>query len=147
MQLILWRHAEAEERLPDEARALTARGRDEAERMARWLRARLPEGVRVLASPALRARQTAAALTECFETSERVGPAARAAEILEAAGWPHGRSPVLVVGHQPALGQAAALILTGAPAEWAIAKGALWWFESGAGGEVRLRAVLGPEWV
>jgi len=147
MELILWRHADAEDRIPDDARALTPKGLKQAERIAKWLRRRLPEGVVILASPARRAQQTAQALTRDFETSRRVGTEATPQGILKVVHWPHGRRPVLVVGHQPTLGQVAALVMTGAAAEWSIGKGALWWFESRGREEVALRAVIGPEMV
>jgi phosphohistidine phosphatase len=73
---------------------------------------------------------------------------ARASEILAAAGWPDGTGTVVVVGHQPTLGRAAALVLTGTEAEWKIKKGAVWWFRRGEEGgsvEVALRAVMSPE--
>ena len=54
MELILWRHADAEDGVPDEARRLTAKGRKQAEKMAAWLTARLPADCRVMVSPATR---------------------------------------------------------------------------------------------
>ncbi|MGA9911314.1 MAG: histidine phosphatase family protein, partial [Paraburkholderia sp.] len=55
MNLILWRHAEAEEFASgDLARALTTRGRKQAQNVAKWLRTRLPEDAVILASPAVR---------------------------------------------------------------------------------------------
>src|SRR5205085_11789426 len=62
MDLILWRHAEAEDeaRGGDLARALTLRGRAQAERMAAWLGPRLPGKTRIVASPARRCQETAA---------------------------------------------------------------------------------------
>ena len=42
MELILWRHADAEDGLPDLSRRLTPRGIKQAERMAAWLLQRLP---------------------------------------------------------------------------------------------------------
>ncbi|MEZ5719744.1 MAG: histidine phosphatase family protein, partial [Burkholderiaceae bacterium] len=54
MDLILWRHAEAEvgtEHMNDLARPLTARGEKQAARMAAWLDRQLPDGLRVLSSP------------------------------------------------------------------------------------------------
>jgi phosphohistidine phosphatase len=145
MNLILWRHGDAEEGAPDDARRLTERGAREAERVARWRRARLPQDFRVLASPARRARETARALAEEFEVSAKVGTAADAESVLEAAGWPHAGGTIVVVGHQPTLGQAAALALTGSPADWSIRKGALWWLERRAGGEAVVRAVIEPD--
>ena len=64
MDLILWRHAEAHdphEGEHDLTRPLTSRGEKHAARMADWLDQQLPEGVRILCSPAVRAEQTAAA--------------------------------------------------------------------------------------
>jgi phosphohistidine phosphatase len=145
MELILWRHADAEDRVPDEARALTAKGEKQARRMAAWLKKRLPEGARVLASPAKRAQQTAGALTRRFETRGEVGTAAGPQSILDAAGWPDGEATVVVVGHQPTLGQAAALAVTGKPGEWSLKKGALWWLESRGRGDVVTRAVIAPD--
>jgi len=145
MDLILWRHADAEDRVPDEARALTAKGEKQARRMAAWLKKRLPKGFRVLASPAKRAQQTARALTRRFETRVEVGTVTGPRSILEAAGWPDGEETVVVVGHQPTLGQAAALAVTGKPGEWSLKKGALWWLESRGRGEVVTRAVIAPD--
>src|SRR5262245_47919457 len=130
MELILWRHADAEEGVPDTARALTTKGEKQAKRVAAWLRKRLPEEVRVLVSPAKRAQQTARALAAKFETDSSVGTGAGPQAVLEAAGWPDGEATVVVVGHQPTLGQAAALALTGKPGEWSLKKGGLWWLES-----------------
>ena len=145
MELILWRHADAEDRVPDAARALTAKGEKQARRMAAWLKKRLPEDARVLASPAKRAQQTAKALTRRFEILGVIGTAAGPQSILEAAGWPGGNGTVVIVGHQPTLGQAAALALTGKPAEWNLKKSALWWLESRGHGDVIIRAVIAPD--
>jgi phosphohistidine phosphatase len=49
------------------------------------------------------------------------------------------------VGHQPTLGQAAALALTGAPADWSVQKGAIWWLSTRDGDETRVRAVITPD--
>ena len=52
MDLILWRHAEAEDvedGSEDLARALTPRGEKQAARMAAWLDRQLPEGLRISA--------------------------------------------------------------------------------------------------
>ncbi|HWP35634.1 MAG TPA: histidine phosphatase family protein [Thermodesulfobacteriota bacterium] len=147
MELILWRHAEAEQGGSDDTRALTPAGRQQAAAMAAWLKPRLPATARVLTSPALRARQTAQALTDAAAVSPQLAypaPGITAATILEAAGWPRGEGVVVVVGHQPVLGQAAALALTGREAPWAIPPGGLWWLASGAE-PPRVRAVLSPE--
>jgi phosphohistidine phosphatase len=150
MDLILWRHAEAEHGLPDMERRLTPKGREQAMRVADWLRARLPPDALVLASPAQRAQQTAAALTQAFRTVAQLAPETRAQQVLDAAGWSGGSGTVVVVGHQPTLGRAAALALTGAKADWSMVPAALWWLaRDGAGGEAGrktlLRAAISPE--
>lgn len=150
MDLLLWRHAEAEDGHPDAARRLTHRGREQAERTGEWLAARLPAHVRVLVSPAVRAQQTAQALSDRkFETEPGVGLQARAADLLLAAGWnddPDGRKPgaVLIVGHQPTLGQLASLLLSGTESDCHIKKCAVWWFTRHEGAAC-LRAVIEPK--
>lgn len=148
MELILWRHAEAEAGFPDLERALTEQGRRQAANMAAWLAARLGPATRILVSPARRAQQTAAALGRDFETVAALAPGAQAASVLAAAGWPDGRDVVVVVGHQPTLGAVAALLLCGAEQPFAVKKGGIIWLshrrrEDGA--SVALKAVLGAE--
>jgi phosphohistidine phosphatase len=148
LELILWRHADAEDAAPgvaDASRKLTARGEKQARRMASWLKKQLPGGVVVLASPARRARQTARALARRFKTSPEVGTAASPQSVLKAAGWPDGEGAVLVVGHQPTLGQAAALALTGRLQDWSVQKGAIWWLTVRDGNEAMVRAVVAPD--
>lgn len=154
MELLLWRHAEAEEGTPDIKRKLTERGEKQAQQMAAWLRKCAPERLRILVSPARRCQQTAQALDLPFETELRVGPGSGVADVLAAAGWPEGdeqgdgRRAVLVVGHQPTLGRVAALLLSGEEASWTIKKGALWWFTNRTRlGETQtmLKAAVPPE--
>ncbi|MER2551969.1 MAG: histidine phosphatase family protein [Thauera sp.] len=128
MDLLLWRHAEAVDGIPDHTRELTARGLKQARRMARWLDENRPKQLKVLVSPTLRTRQTATAFTEEFEIVSSLGPDGNVPDILAATGWPEGRGAALVVGHQPALGRLCALLLSGTEADWTIKKGALWWF-------------------
>jgi phosphohistidine phosphatase len=144
MDLILWRHAEAEDGIPDEGRRLTSRGHKQAEKMAAWLGPRLPAGWRGLVSPAVRTRETALALTEDFELEPAVSTSATPQGLLRAAGWPDGRGTVVVVGHQPTLGAAAALALTGKVQAWNVKKGALWWIRRDDEGGILVRAVLTP---
>ncbi|MBK7332171.1 MAG: phosphohistidine phosphatase SixA [Betaproteobacteria bacterium] len=150
MDLILWRHAEAEPGEPDLGRRLTSKGLKQAERMAEWLEHRLPETTRIIVSPADRTQQTALALGRKFKTSDDVAPGASTASVLAAAGWPDAREPVLVVGHQPTLGEVAAFLLSGEGAAWSIRKGAVWWFSNrtrlGQPG-VLLKVAIGPDLV
>jgi phosphohistidine phosphatase len=148
VELILWRHADAAEGEPDLERRLTAKGRKQAARVAKWLHARLPSRITLLASPARRAQETAVALGVAFKTYPTLAPGASIEDILGAAGWPDGKKPVIVVGHQPDLGRAAAYALSGMRVNWSIKKGGLWWLENRAReGErqVVVRAVLAPD--
>jgi phosphohistidine phosphatase len=144
MDLILWRHADAESSSPDSARKLTERGCEQAQRMAAWLKPRVPVDCRVLASPAARAQQTAAALGLPFVISPALGTDAVAADVLAAADWPERPGTVMIVGHQPTLGRVAALLLSGRDSDWNIGKGALWWLRNNRG-DVTLRAAIDPE--
>jgi phosphohistidine phosphatase len=150
MNLILWRHAEAEDiAASDLARQLTTRGRKQAQASAKWLRARLPDDAVILASPATRTVQTAESLTDQYRVVREIAPDASAAAVLEAAGWPDGIAPtVVIVGHQPTLGHVAARLLADSGASWSIKKSAIWWIESrvrGSDGQAILRAVITPD--
>ena len=147
MELILWRHAEAEDGADDGARELTKKGRKQAERMAKWLRPKLDGDWRILVSPAKRTLQTVKPLDLPFEVDDAVGTSASAPAVLRAAEWPSGAKNVLVVGHQPTFGEAAATILETAAGGLSVKKGAIWWFatrDRGLG-EVVLKAVVSAE--
>jgi phosphohistidine phosphatase len=148
MELILWRHAEAVDGFPDQDRALTSKGQLYAERMADFLTPRLPSDIRILVSPALRAQQTASALTKKYTTDSSVNVFASAQAVLTAAGWPDAKHPALVVGHQPWLGEITALLMTGTTDSWSVKKGSIWWFSSRErDGDIQttLRLVISPE--
>jgi phosphohistidine phosphatase len=148
MNLILWRHAEAHDTSPDIERELTSRGRKQAEKMAAWLKPQLPDDTLILVSPAARTQQTAQALTEDFAIVETLAPGASAEQLLAAANWPRANGTVLIVGHQPTLGMAAAKALTGKADYWSVKKGAIWWLTSRVRGDERqtvLRTVLSPD--
>lgn len=153
MDLILWRHAEAlemREVQDDLDRALTAKGERQAQRMAGWLNRQLPSSARVLASPARRAQQTAAALDRKVKTVAELAPDGSVEGLLHAVRWPDAREPVLVVGHQPTLGLAAAYLLSAQPQSWTVRKGAVWWLrgrEREGVLQIVLHAVVSPELV
>lgn len=130
MDLILWRHAEALDTVPDATRKLSARGERQARQMAAWLKPRLPRQTRILASPATRCQQTVQALGLEFETSRLLNTDASVADLIAATEWPTAGGAVLVVGHQPTLGRLAALLLSGQEAEWTVKKGAVWWINN-----------------
>ena len=118
MDLILWRHSEAEDwpegdpqAGSDMERSLTARGEKQAARMAAWLDRQLPEGTRIVVSPARRCEQTALALDRKYRLRPEIAPGASPAQLLELVQWPFSKSPVLVIGHQPTLGRTIAQLL------------------------------------
>lgn len=148
MELILWRHAEAHDGSPDMERELTGKGQKQADKMATFLRARLPEDVRILVSPAKRTVQTARALTKHFHTEQALAPGNSAQDILDAIGWPDTDCTVLVVGHQPVLGQIAALLLANSQTGFSIKKGSVWWLSrhtSEGDYQTTLRLAIAPE--
>ncbi len=149
MDLILWRHAEAVDGVPDLSRKLTAKGEKQAAEIAGWLKARLPKkNTRILVSPAQRTLQTARALTEDFQIMREIAPGASPEGVLAAAHWPERDGAVLVVGHQPTLGMVASLLVAGRAMPWSIKKGGVWWLSHRVRGEdpqTVVRAVIGPD--
>ena len=121
MDLILWRHAEAEDEtddLHDLERGLTSRGEKQAARMAAWLDRHLPDGARILSSPARRCEQTALALGRKFKGRAALSPGASAKHI------------VVVVGHQPSLGAVVSQLLRLEAPTCPMRKGAVWWLRT-----------------
>lgn len=137
MDLIFWRHAEAEDGLLDDLpsmhdadRTLTQRGEKQAARMALWLDRQLPEGARILVSPAKRCEQTAMALGRKYKTHVELAPDGIPSQLLELVQWPGNKHPVLVIGHQPTLGQTIAQLLALKDGDCTVKKGALWWLRN-----------------
>ncbi len=130
MDLILWRHAEAHEGTAggdDLARTLTLRGEKQAARMAIWLNRQLPHNTQIWVSPAQRTVQTAAALGRNYAVHSALAPNQSAAQLLHSVQWPSATGVVLVVGHQPTLGQVIAQVLNLKASDCSVKKGAVWW--------------------
>lgn len=150
MELILWRHAEAEDGYPDLARKLTGKGHQQAKKMAAWLHRNMPKDIRILVSPATRTQETVAALELPYTIVEDLAPGAAGHQILALTEWSNSKGAVLVVGHQPGLGIAAALAMTSKPHYWSIKKGNVWWLASRVRAEEEqaiIRAVVSPEYL
>ena len=151
MNLILWRHAEAHalhEGGDDLERALTPRGEKQAKRMGQWLDRQLPDLTRILVSPARRTEQTASALGRKFKLRAELAPGGTVAQLLQAAQWPDDKATVLIVGHQPTLGQTIAQLLGLNASECAVKRGAVWWLrwrERGAVQQTVVVTVQSPE--
>ncbi len=153
MELILWRHAEAEDRdATDKAdidRKLTPKGRRQAARTAKWLSHRLPKNAIILSSPARRTQQTVRALTHDYRKVAAISMEAGVDDVLRAAGWPSaGDQTVVIVGHQPTLGVVASLLLTGKKMPWPLKKSALIWLSGPAAignAQAYLRAAISAD--
>jgi len=157
MRLVLFRHAPAEardaQRWPEDlARPLTSRGRSRARRAARTIRRLEPRLARVLASPAERAMQTAAVLSEelktpvAAETLPSLAPGGSWRETLRALAQEPADLVVALVGHEPDLGKLAGVLLFGAPTALSLKKAGACSIDAAepvAGGG-RLRWLLAP---
>ncbi|HET9024141.1 MAG TPA: phosphohistidine phosphatase SixA [Burkholderiaceae bacterium] len=153
MDLVLWRHAEAEAGEPDQGRKLTSKGQKQARRVAEWLHNRLPDTARIHSSPARQAQQTAQALAETsrrkFKTLDVLGPSTSADEVLRAIGATVGKGTLVLVGHQPTLGRIASRLITGSESDWPIKKGGVVWIShhepDGDTSCPMLRAAISPD--
>jgi phosphohistidine phosphatase len=119
MRLYLVRHADAEPGEPDELRALTAYGRQQARDLGARLAGEGAAGATVLTSPLLRARETADEIARALgtkaEPDERLAPGATADAVREAAAehGDTGTGALVAVGHQPDCGRIAAELTDG----------------------------------
>lgn len=133
MDLIFWRHAEAFDALDgqdDLSRTLTPKGEKQALKMGQWLDRQLPDGVRVMSSPAIRCEQTVKMLGRKVKYKSDLLPHASLDDLLVTAGWPESKMTVLITGHQPVLGQAIAYLLGMPGGDCSVRKGAVWWLRS-----------------
>ncbi len=138
MDLILWRHAEAEnaaDGADDLSRRLTSKGERQAARMASWLDRHLPEGARILVSPAERTQQTVAPLGRKFKLRDELVPDTSLADVLALLKWdaqtgPQLKGPVLLIGHQPYLGELISHLLGMNEQACAVRKGSVWWLRT-----------------
>lgn len=136
--LILWRHADAEELIigsKDTDRALTKSGRKDAAKMAKWLNQYLPDNVEMLCSPARRCLETVATLQQLNQHQSKYD--VKIAEFLSvdssvALMTQHilnddSSKTILLIGHQPNLGLLIAKLLGMNEGACVVKKGAVWW--------------------
>ena len=150
-EIIFWRHAEAHDAEPgqdDLDRKLTVKGQRQAERVGFWLDRNLPQQCRVFISPAKRTQQTARCLARKHKTLPELRPDATPEAVLAAVGWGAQTEPIVIIGHQPWIGECVHWLLFGAAAPLTVRKGAVWWLQSrdrDGDLELVLRAVTTPE--
>jgi len=136
-QLLLWRHAEAEDwhTLGDLARRLTPKGREQAQRTAQWILNLCQTQdwkPYLMVSPAVRAQQTAEALSRLcswpIHTEAPIAPGADSGTFLQSVDRVRADC-VIAVGHQPTLGQVSARLLLHQTHDLSVKKSAVWWFQ------------------
>lgn len=156
IELFIWRHAEAEEGIPDLDRRLTSAGRRDAARVAKAL-APYTRSAALIVSPAARARETAAALIEATglvaTIDTRLAPGASLAQVMRSLhdaldAKPRTPTTFVLVGHQPWVGALAHQLLVSSPGDWRFRKAAAWWLHQRTGdSEWALRTVFDPDLV
>ena len=111
MNLILWRHAEAEEGSDDLSRRLTEKGHAQAQATAQWLQTYLPENTQVWVSQAARSQQTAAALGRPYTVVPALNPINQVKELPVLLQATRPDDCLVWVGHQPWIGQLCSYLL------------------------------------
>lgn len=132
--LILWRHAEAEDQSAggaDADRKLTKKGRKDAEKMAKWLNEHLPKNTEVLCSPAKRCLETASHLKNISDfkvsVAEFLNTDTTVEKIAKQVVNNDNSITTLIVGHQPNFGFLIAKLLGQQENACVVKKGAVWW--------------------
>lgn len=134
LNLILWRHAEAEDVSKsgtDSDRALTKSGHKDATKMAKWLNQHLPENALIFCSPATRCLETLAALQKLrvvhIEVIDILGIDSTPEIITKKLIQDQSDKTILIVGHQPNLGFVISKLLGMHENACAVKKGSVWW--------------------
>ena len=133
MDLIFWRHAEtahAVDGQSDSDRELSPRGERQAQRMAHWLERQLPESTKILCCPTVRTEQTVSPLGRKYKLRDELSPNASIEDVLALVQWPINKSNVLLVTHQPLIGEVIKKLLQIQIPEVVIRKGSVWWLRS-----------------
>ncbi len=133
MDLIFWRHSETTEALDGQAdaeRPLTARGERQALRMAHWLERQLPESTKILCCPSVRAEQTVIPLGRKYKLREELSPNAYIDDVLTLAQWPLNKNSILLVTHQPLIGEIISQLMQIQLQELVVRKVSVWWLRS-----------------
>lgn len=135
INLILWRHAEAEEAKEngrDLPRKLTKKGHRQAKKIAHYLRPKLPKDAHVIVSQAARSQQTADYLGLDYQVLAAINPDVDVHTLPRLINSLESKTCVVLVGHQPWIGQLCAFLLNQNWTQqslWSVKKGAFWWFQ------------------
>nr|WP_299246332.1 phosphohistidine phosphatase SixA [uncultured Halomonas sp.] len=119
-QLWIMRHGEAGGGHPDSRRELTQRGRHEVSSMAQWLAMALEtsrEQVRIVASPYVRAQQTAAIVAERLgsqvEGLAMITPDDSVQPVIDWLQEDAQQGPLLLISHMPLVGMLSGRLVEG----------------------------------
>lgn len=151
VQIILWRHAQAHDDAPDEARRLTDIGHIHAQRMANWLMQRLDGDYQVWTSEAQRTQETAAYLNTKPLPMRSLNPTARYQDLLSLISRQSLDTNLIIVGHQPWLGHLCHCLLNRTDSShqlYPVNKGMIWWFTIDATEpqlHSRLKVIMPPD--
>lgn len=153
LNLILWRHADAEDAKVegrDLPRKLTRKGHKQAKRAAAYLRPKLPANARIIVSQAARSQQTADYLEADYQVLAAINPDVDVHTLPRLINSFQDDSYVVLVGHQPWIGQLCAFLLNQNwthQSLWSVRKGAFWWFQVRSDNHVlhaKLKLALAP---
>jgi phosphohistidine phosphatase len=152
MELIVWRHAhalDADIGQNDLERELSEKGQQQAKKMARWLERQLAPDCRILVSPSVRTLATIAPLQRPYTVTPELAPDTSVERILKLVDWPNYSGQIMIVGHQPSLGDLVSQLMFNSVSKYAIRKACLNWIaqKSDAQGQLKtyIKAVMSPE--
>lgn len=141
MELILLRHAEAEDSPNDFERKLTPKGKKDAKKVCEFLLKELPKDFRVLSSPLVRAKETVAYLLKDIEVVSELEPTSSPVEFIKLIQTFKEDEVIVASGHQPLIGAIAGKIL-GVNESLKTKKAQFWWFKGGSVRELELFALI-----
>lgn len=150
--IILWRHAEAEDVSTsgkDADRALTKRGRKDAAKMAKWLEQNLSADTAVLCSPAKRCQETAGALSALNQMQIKIedflSVNSSVEQMANALASKYSGKTVLLVGHQPNLGLLIVKLLGMHQSAGVVKKGSVCWVRQRTDGDEKIYYIYGVQ--
>jgi phosphohistidine phosphatase len=151
-ELIVWRHAhalDAEIGQDDMERELSDKGRQQAKKMAHWLEQKLAPDCLIFVSPSVRTLATIAPLQRPYTVTSELAPDSSVDRILKLIDWPNYSGQIMIVGHQPSLGDLVSQLMFNSVSKYAIRKACLNWIaqKNDAQDQIKtyIKAVMSPE--
>ncbi|QRN40819.1 MAG: hypothetical protein GKC53_01395 [Neisseriaceae bacterium] len=136
MQLLLWRHAEANDHKNDLKRHLTPKGFQQAEKMSKWIKKHFSDEHTVWVSEAFRTQETASFLKHKPLIKPHLNPSSPVNIILNDILDNIFSENIIIVGHQPWIGSLTAYLIyvnynrhINIPIYWPFKRASIWWLE------------------